>query len=176
MAKHLRPEKIDDFAAWASWIRAAYDRAKKGKGDRRPIERPSGAIRHHAYRYFRLLERNGIMKELEAFVTERDGQRWARSRGQGVVWVLRLLEMDPEDELIDSGERSRIVGELTAAYRLGVRGAWILPFLYDAGPTARLKKLSSAKRVPEWVTKYTTVSKGRGQGGNERQAPGSNTV
>lgn len=155
MIKSGRPEPLDDFPAWTVWIRKQCHAAKVKKGSRRPAETVKGVRTSQCYGYFRQLNKNGLVSSLASYVSKRDGARWSRNSGSGVDWVLRLIETT-SNELIESGERSRLGAELKLAHKWDIQSKWVVPFLYEAGPRSGFGKLGRLSSPPGWAKKYAT--------------------
>jgi hypothetical protein len=155
MRKLQKPEQLDDFPGWAVWIRKQCLAAKAKKGPCRPADTAKGVRTSLCYGYFRQLNKEGLVSSLRRFVIDRDGDRWSRNSGGGMDLVLRLIETSSA-ELIESGERSRLAGELKIAHQLDIQSKWIVPFLYEAGSRSSIRKLALLNDPPGWAKKYVT--------------------
>lgn len=142
---------IRNFDAWASHLRQVYFKAKRRR-EVRPRDNAVNALKDALYGYFQTLKEADLLGELERHIRE-NHEAWKGPRPNDAAWVVRLIESGKEFVLDDSA-RNRMVADLTLADLNGIDPAFLLAFIYEAGPIAERKRALAKSEVFAWASRY----------------------
>ena len=152
------PSDVLAFDKWATFLLARARRRASGDWRKiapKPAQRDVHALKRDLYRYLQQLQRKRGIAKLKRFIQSRDGTRWSGHAESDAAWVIRLVEAEPDNPLLDKSQRHRMRLEMDLAKRHGVKHQLLAAFLREVGDAAAIKRALDDDAPLKWARKYS---------------------